>query len=210
MRQHAIAPCTAPSSAIVALLRRGLPPLLAVLLAVPMAKRRGQRQAEQLRQRRRGGPALSRLNYRQQNGVVAFSDKGPGAAVLQRDGILLLRLQPRCDGELGAPRGCSRQEFATPIDVAAKGARVDPALVRAVIHAGPRSTLPRRAQGAIGLKCSRIGHASEHWPSSVPTQCQQQHPGGVKYLAMLLAQVHRQRHAATVAYNAGPGPCRVY
>jgi soluble lytic murein transglycosylase-like protein len=82
---------------------------------------------------------------------------------------------------------------------------VDPALVRAVIHAesgfNPRA---RSRKGAMGLMQLMPGTASDMGVRD-PWVVQQNIEGGVKYLAMLLAEFKGDITLATAAYNAGPG-----
>lgn len=103
-----------------------------------------------------------------------------------------------------------RKEFADEIEGAARQYRVDPALVRAVIHAESGFNVHARSpKGAIGLMqlmpatARLLGVANPRLP-------QENIRGGVKYLAELLAQFRSDITLATAAYNAGPQAVQKY
>lgn len=100
------------------------------------------------------------------------------------------------------------ESFNYPIQSAATRYGVDPALVRAVIHAESAfkaDAVSRR--GAIGLMQLMPATAKDMGvkDSSLPAQNIQ---GGVKYLAWLLELHKGDVTLATAAYNAGPGAVR--
>lgn len=100
------------------------------------------------------------------------------------------------------------ESFNYPILSAATRYGVDPALVRAVIHA--ESAFKADAvsrKGAIGLMQLMPATAKDMGveDSSLPAQNIQ---GGVKYLAWLLELHKGDVTLATAAYNAGPGAVR--
>lgn len=87
---------------------------------------------------------------------------------------------------------------------------VDPALVRAVIHA--ESAFNQNAQsgkGAQGLMQLMPATAKELGVDDA-FNVAQNIEGGVKYLARLLSAFHGDTRLATAAYNAGPGAVRRY
>ena len=102
------------------------------------------------------------------------------------------------------------QAYKSAIDSAARRYRVDPALVRAVIHAEsafqPRA---RSSKGALGLMQLMPGTARDMGVANVlaPDENIQ---GGVKYLAMLLEENRGDTTLATAAYNAGPNAVKRY
>lgn len=177
--------------------RRRLLPLLALLLAMP-----GVDAADNAGHYRV-------YTYRQPNGVVAFSDRAPAAQPYRVMEFSCFACNPRSTVNWGATR-LFTQEFATPIENAARAHGVDPALVRAVIHAesgfNPNA---RSRKGAIGLMQLMPDTASDLGVSD-PTSVQQNIRGGVKYLAMLLGQYGGDVTLATAAYNAGPGAVDKY
>lgn len=96
------------------------------------------------------------------------------------------------------------EEFSDVIESAAVKFAVDPALVRAVIHAesgfNPKARSPKGALGLMQLMpatARQLGVAD----SSVPANNIQ---GGVRYLAGLLVRFKGDTSLAAAAYNAGP------
>lgn len=95
-------------------------------------------------------------------------------------------------------------EFAETITQAAKLYSVDPALIRAVIHAESAfNPLARSRKGAMGLMQLMPGTASDMGVKD-STDPRQNINGGVKYLAMLLQNFKGDEVLAAAAYNAGP------
>lgn len=101
-------------------------------------------------------------------------------------------------------------EFAYSISRNAHKYGVDPALVRAVIHAESNfNPLARSRKGAAGLMQLMPGTASDMGVSDV-NNAAQNIEGGVKYLAWLLKRFNGDITKATAAYNAGPGAVEKY
>jgi len=100
--------------------------------------------------------------------------------------------------------------FEYAINASAKKYRVDPALVRAVIHAesafrpGARSN-----KGALGLMQLMPDTAKDMGVVNVMSP-DENIQGGVRYLAWLLEQNSGNTMLATAAYNAGPGAVKRY
>lgn len=102
------------------------------------------------------------------------------------------------------------EAYQYAINAAAKQYRIDPALVRAVIHA--ESAFRPKAvssKGAMGLMQLMPGTAKELGVVNAMAPEQNIH-GGVKYLAMLLDENRGNTRLATAAYNAGPGAVKRY
>ena len=142
--------------------------------------------------------------YRQQDGVPVFTDKVPPD---QRYEVMEFSCYA-CDPHSRIDWSSTRlftAEYSGAIEDAAREHGVDPALVRAVIHAesgfNPRA---RSRKGAMGLMQLMPGTASDMGVRD-PWVVQQNIQGGVKYLAMLLAEFKGDITLATAAYNAGPG-----
>lgn len=102
------------------------------------------------------------------------------------------------------------KEFGEIIKAAAEKFSVDPALVRAIIHAESNFNANARSpKGARGLMQLMPGTAREVGVSD-PTVPSQNIHGGVQYLAGLLAQYRGNISLAAAAYNAGPGAVDKY
>ncbi len=101
-------------------------------------------------------------------------------------------------------------EFNYSISHAARVHGVDPALVRAIIHAESNfNPLARSRKGAMGLMQLMPKTAQDMGVNDLsnPTQNIE---GGVKYLAWLLERFNGDITLATAAYNAGPGAVSKY
>lgn len=100
--------------------------------------------------------------------------------------------------------------YAADVNRIAKKYAVDPALVRAVIHA--ESAFNAKAvsnKGAQGLMQLMPGTASDLGVKNA-MDASQNIEGGVKYLAYLLNQFDGDIKLATAAYNAGPNAVKKY
>ncbi len=130
---------------------------------------------------------------------------------LYRSSRASLRLAPQ--GEVGERlQGRTRlfhEKYADEIDRASFDHDVDPALVRAVIHAesafNPYAVSPKGAQGLMQLMpatARMLGVRNSFSPESNIY-------GGTKYLAQLLKRFKNEAHAIA-AYNAGEVPVTRY
>ncbi|NQX89250.1 MAG: lytic transglycosylase domain-containing protein [Halioglobus sp.] len=100
--------------------------------------------------------------------------------------------------------------YQQAINHASKQYRIDPALVRAVIHA--ESAFQAQAvssKGAMGLMQLMPGTARDMGVADAMAP-EQNILGGVKYLAMMLDEHRGNTRLATAAYNAGPGAVKRY
>ncbi len=141
--------------------------------------------------------------YLSGSGTVSFSDRPPAhqAYVVLSYGCYACNPQSPIDWK--ATR-LYHDAYASEIEQAARQYNVDPALVRAVIHAESGfNARARSPKGAIGLMqlmpatARLMGVDDPHLP-------QQNIRGGVRYLAELLVRFRSDITLATAAYNAGP------
>jgi soluble lytic murein transglycosylase-like protein len=101
------------------------------------------------------------------------------------------------------------QEFSDAIKAASQKYAVDPALVRAVIHAESNFNVRARSRkGAIGLmqlmpSTARVVGVDARVP-------ERNIRGGVQYLSTLLTQFKGNVKLAIAAYNAGPAAVEKY
>lgn len=100
--------------------------------------------------------------------------------------------------------------YASEVNRLASQYAVDPALVRAVMHAesafNPKARSPVGAQGLMQLMpatAKELGVSNAFNPS-------QNIEGGIKYLSQLLKQFNGNTQLATAAYNAGPNAVKKY
>jgi len=101
-------------------------------------------------------------------------------------------------------------EFGDEIGLAAKQFDLDPALVRAVIHAESNFNARARSQkGAMGLMQLMPGTARMLGVADAGDPALNIR-GGVQYLAGLLARFKNDVTLATAAYNAGPEAVQKY
>jgi soluble lytic murein transglycosylase-like protein len=147
-------------------------------------------------------PAVYR--YQQANGVTAFSDRPPKNQPYQ-----LLRFDCyACDLKSAVNwhnTPLFLQKYQQEISSAAKQHQLDPALLRAVIHA--ESAFNPKAlskSGAAGLMQLMPDTATEVGVTNVWHQ-QQNIQGGAFYLSSLLKRYKGNIRLAMAAYNAGPG-----
>lgn len=152
------------------------------------------------------GPILKVFKY-QKDGVVSFSDRAPVRTTYEVITYSCFACNPASKVDWYSIK-LYPQAFEYPIRMAAKRHAVDPALVRAVIHAESafRDSVVSR-KGAVGLMQLMPATAQDMGvkDSLVPAQNIE---GGVKYLSYLLGLYNGNVTLATAAYNAGPGAVR--
>lgn len=147
--------------------------------------------------------------YTDKQGVISYSNKRPAHS----DFDVIRFACYACDPEStvdwhNTPLFLSpyREEILT----AAREFNVDPALVRAVIHAEsafrPEAVSPVGAQGLMQL----MPETAADLGVGNPMQAKENIQGGVDYLAQMLARFNGDIRLATAAYNAGPGAVRRY
>lgn len=147
-------------------------------------------------------PAVYR--YQQNNGVTAFSDRAPKNRPYQlvRFDCFACDLRSTVNWH-NTP--LFLQKYQQEIATASKDHQLDPALLRAVIHA--ESAFNPKAlskSGAAGLMQLMPDTATEVGVKNVWHQ-QQNIQGGASYLSSLLKRYKGNIKLAMAAYNAGPG-----
>jgi len=141
--------------------------------------------------------------------TTSFSDRPPSgqAYVVLRHKCYACNLQSTVNWH---STRLHHDKYSDEIQVAARQFNVDPALVRAVIHAESGFNAQARSpKGAIGLMqlmpqtARMLGVANARVP-------RENIRGGAKYLAELLARFKNNILLATAAYNAGPAAVEKY
>lgn len=156
-------------------------------------------------------PVGKAFKYVGKHGELSFSDRAPGAGVKYEEVVIYscFACNPRSTVDWNnIPLQLNAFEYA--INSSAKKFRVDPALVRAVIHA--ESAFRPGAvssKGALGLMQLMPATAKDMGVVNVMSPNENIH-GGVRYLAWLLEQNRGNTLLATAAYNAGPGAVKRY
>jgi soluble lytic murein transglycosylase-like protein len=142
-------------------------------------------------------------------GTVSFSDRPPA-----HENYVVLRYDcyacnPKSTINWNVTRLFHR-EFSEEINQAARQYKLDPALVRAVIHAESGFNVQARSpKGAIGLM-QLMPATARYLGVANPRHPRENIHGGTRYLAELLAQFKNDVVLATAAYNAGPQAVQKY
>jgi len=147
--------------------------------------------------------------YRNQGGVLSFSDEKPSGVQYEviRFDCYACQVNSSVNWET-TPLFTER--YQQTIDRLAGQHGVDAALVRAVIHAESAFNPQARSRvGAQGLMQLMPPTAAELGVTNA-FDAEQNIDGGVRYLAMLLKKFNGDTKLATAAYNAGPGAVGEY
>jgi soluble lytic murein transglycosylase-like protein len=143
------------------------------------------------------------------DGTTSFSDVPPrtGPYIVLGQDCYACKLSSNIDWQ---STRLHLDEYASEINLAARQYNLDPALVRAVIHAESGFNAGARShKGAIGLMqlmpatARLLGVGDARMPSHNIR-------GGVQYLAGLMVRFKNDILLATAAYNAGPEAVQKY
>lgn len=155
----------------------------------------------------RSNKKIKVYKYSDDGGVASFSDRPPRGQAYE---VLSFKCFA-CDVDSKIDWYSIQlypEKYAARINHAASQFGVDPALVRAVIHAESAFRPGVKShKGAVGLMqlmpatAEELGVVDSYNPDENIT-------GGVKYLAYLLEVFNGDTRLATAAYNAGPGAVR--
>lgn len=146
------------------------------------------------------------FKYRDRSGATSFSDRAPAdrryKVIEYSTSCYACNLQSRVDW-YSTPLQLSA--FQESIATASRKFGVDPALVRAVIHAESAFRPSARSKkGALGLMQLMPDTARDMGVTNALSP-EENINGGVRYLAWLLEKTRGDTTLATAAYNAGPG-----
>ncbi len=149
-------------------------------------------------------PTIKIYKYRNPSGVQSYSDRAPMGVKYEMVQFSCFACSPHSKVDwFNTP--LQLRSFEAAINIAAEKHRVDPALIRAVIHAESAFKPGARSKkGALGLMQLMPDTAKDMGVAN-PLVPEDNIQGGVRYLAWLLEENSGNVMLATAAYNAGPG-----
>ncbi len=144
--------------------------------------------------------------YRDADGGVVFTDRG---AKRMPDDHALLDVRKGWEFDPGPLTPAQRDRYDPSIRYAARSHDLDPALIKAVIHAeslfDPQAVSSAGAEGLMQLMPETAGHLNVHRPFDP----RQNILGGSEFLAYLQKRFDQLDHVLA-AYNAGETNVRKY
>ena len=158
-----------------------------------------------------GQSSVSVFKYTNRQGVTSFSDRAPTQLPYRvieiRSSCYACDLESKVDW-YSTPLHLT--SFQTSISRAASRYGVDPALIRAVIHAESAFQPEAKSRvGALGLM-QLMPETAREMGVEDPLSPNDNIHGGVRYLAWLMQKSQGNVTLATAAYNAGPGAVERY
>jgi len=151
-----------------------------------------------------GNTVVSRIyKYKDRHGAVAYSDQAPRDRTYTVIKLSCFACSP--DSTIDWNHiGLNLKSYRDTIEQVARRYDVDPALVRAIIHAesafNPNAISRQGAQGLMQLMPATARELGVHDALDV----EQNIEGGVAYLAAMLDRYDGDIRLAAAAYNAGP------
>lgn len=151
-------------------------------------------------------PSIKVFKYTDRSGATSFSDRAPTnrryRVIEVNTSCYACSLTSRVDWH---KTPLHLKAFQGTIRTAASNYGVDPALVRAVIHAESAFRPNAKSKvGALGLM-QLMPDTARDMGVIDPLSPEENIHGGVRYLAWLLQKTNGNTMLATAAYNAGPG-----
>lgn len=191
--------------------------LSGVLIASPLAQaevRRivhpdGRVEYTNIAPQQKAGVVSTYYKYRKDNGVLSFTDEKPSGVEYEvvRFDCYACQVNSTVNWETTP---LFLEPYRNLVNRFADAHGVDPALVRAIIHAESAFNPAALSRvGAQGLMQLMPGTAGELGVTN-PLDAEQNISGGVRYLAKLLKLYDGNTRLATAAYNAGPGAVGEY
>jgi len=147
--------------------------------------------------------------YKSADGGLAFSDKSPEGVDYEVIKVKCFACDPESKVNWQKTR-LNTSAFSSYILTAAKSSGVEPALIRALIHAESGfNSKAISSQGAQGLMQLMPATAKELGVNDAMNAEQNIH-GGATYIARMLKLFDGDIRLAAAAYNAGPGAVKKY